>query len=71
MRAQLEKKLAQREKAKKEEELVGLAKKARDERAGIRAAVGEWIAAPRVYNLLKNEVFKGGLEVLLKTLSLA
>lgn len=42
MRAQLEKKLAQREKEKKEERLVQLAQKAREERAGIRAAAGRW-----------------------------
>jgi len=36
MRAQLEKKLAQKEKEKKEEHLRALAQKARDERAGIR-----------------------------------
>lgn len=38
MRAQLEKKVAQREKEKKEQKLVELAKKAREERAGIKAA---------------------------------
>jgi SNW domain-containing protein 1 len=38
MRAQLEKKLAQKEKEKKEEHLRQLAQKAREERAGIRAA---------------------------------
>lgn len=42
MRAQLEKKLAQREKEKKEQRLVELAQKAREERAGIRAAAGRW-----------------------------
>lgn len=36
MRAQLEKKLAQKEKEKKEEHLRQLAQKAREERAGIR-----------------------------------
>lgn len=36
MRAQLEKKLAQKEKEKKEEHLRALAQKAREERAGIR-----------------------------------
>ena len=36
MRAQLEKKLAQKEKEKKEEHLRALAAKAREERAGIR-----------------------------------
>nr|CAD7428350.1 unnamed protein product [Timema monikensis] len=43
MRAQLEKKLAQKEKEKKEDHLRQLAQKAREERAGIRtaAAVGE------------------------------
>lgn len=42
MRAQLEKKLAQKEKEKKEEHLRQLAQKAREERAGIRpAAVAE------------------------------
>lgn len=38
MRAQLEKKLAQKEKEKKEEHLRQLAQKAREERAGIRSA---------------------------------
>lgn len=38
MRAQLEKKLAQKEKEKKEEHLRQLAQKAREERAGIRTA---------------------------------
>ena len=41
MRAQLEKKVAQREKEKKEQKLVELAKKAREERAGIKAAAGK------------------------------
>lgn len=43
MRAQLEKKLAQKEKEKKEEHLRQLAQKAREERAGIRtqAAAGK------------------------------
>lgn len=43
MRAQLEKKLAQKEKEKKEENLRQLAQKAREERAGIRtqAALGK------------------------------
>ncbi|KAG8237411.1 hypothetical protein J437_LFUL016227 [Ladona fulva] len=45
MRAQLEKKLAQKEKEKKEENLRALAQKAREERAGIRtlAAVGQYL----------------------------
>lgn len=38
MRAQLEKKLAQKEKEKKEDHLRQLAQKARDERAGIKTA---------------------------------
>jgi SNW domain-containing protein 1 len=44
MRAQLEKKLAQKEKEKKEEHLRQLAQKAREERAGIRtqAAAGKY-----------------------------
>lgn len=44
MRAQLEKKLAQKEKEKKEENLRQLAQKAREERAGIRtqAALGKY-----------------------------
>jgi SNW domain-containing protein 1 len=44
MRAQLEKKLAQKEKEKKEEHLRQLAQKAREERAGIRtqAAAGKF-----------------------------
>lgn len=44
MRAQLEKKLAQKEKEKKEDHLRQLAQKAREERAGIRsaAAVGKY-----------------------------
>ena len=40
MRAQLEKKLAHKEKEKKEQKLVELAQKAREERAGIRTAAG-------------------------------
>ena len=40
MRAQLEKKLAQKEKEKKEKKLVELAQKAREERAGIKIAAG-------------------------------
>lgn len=40
MRAQLEKKLAQKEKEKKEEHLRQLAQKAREERAGVRSAAG-------------------------------
>jgi len=38
MRAQLEKKLAQKEKEKKEEHLRQLAQKAREDRAGVRPA---------------------------------
>ena len=45
MRAQLEKKLAQKEKEKRELKLVQLAQKARDERAGIKTADGKWITA--------------------------
>ena len=45
MRAQLEKKLAQKEKEKRELKLVQLAQKARDERAGIKTADGKWIIA--------------------------
>lgn len=41
MRAQMEKKIAQKEKEKKEENLRLLAKKAREERAGIRSGLGE------------------------------
>lgn len=41
MRAQLEKKVAQREKEKKEQKLAALAKQAREERAGIRATAGK------------------------------
>jgi len=40
MRAQVEKKLAQKEKEKREENLRQLAQKAREERAGIRRADG-------------------------------
>jgi hypothetical protein len=40
MRAQLEKKLAAKEKEKKEENLRALAQKAREERAGLRPATG-------------------------------
>ena len=46
MRAQIEKKLAQREKDKQEEKLRQLAQKARDERAGIRRGDGEWAMRP-------------------------
>lgn len=38
MRAQLEKKLAQKEKEKKEDHLRQLAQKAREERAGLKSA---------------------------------
>jgi SNW domain-containing protein 1 len=38
MRAQIEKKMAQKEKEKREESLRALAQKAREERAGIRRA---------------------------------
>lgn len=48
MRAQLEKKLAQKEKEKKEQKLVQLAQKAREERAGIRTAAGTCTVAYRV-----------------------
>lgn len=41
LRAQMEKKVAQKEKEKKEENLRNLAKKAREERAGIRPAVAD------------------------------
>lgn len=41
MRAQIEKKMAQKEKEKKEESLRMLAQRAREERAGIRRADGE------------------------------
>ena len=40
MRAQIEKKLAQKEKEKREENLRQLAQKAREERAGIRRTEG-------------------------------
>ena len=44
MRAQLEKKLAQKEKEKKEDHLRQLAQKAREERAGLKsAAMGLYI----------------------------
>ena len=39
-RAQIEQKMAQREKEKKEENLKALAQRAREERAGIRRADG-------------------------------
>ncbi len=39
MRAQLDKKLAQKEKEKKEEHLRAIAQKAREERAGIRSGI--------------------------------
>ncbi len=39
MRAQLEKKMAQKEKEKKEENLRKLAQKAREERAGIKTGI--------------------------------
>ena len=41
MRAQLEKKMAQKEKEKREESLRALAQKAREERAGIRRVEGK------------------------------
>lgn len=40
MRAQIDKKIAQKEKEKREENLRQLAQKARDERAGIRRVDG-------------------------------
>ena len=43
MRAQIEKKLAQKEKEKREENLRQLAQKAREERAGIRRVEGNAI----------------------------
>jgi SNW domain-containing protein 1 len=53
MRAQLEKKLAQKEKEKKEEHLRQLAQKAREERAGIRtqAAAGKHKTLHNIHHL--------------------
>lgn len=45
-RAQLEKKLAQKEKEAKEEHLRQLAQRARDERAGIKVAPGNSLGSP-------------------------
>ena len=42
-RAQIEQKMAQREKEKKEENLKALAQRAREERAGIRRADGTYL----------------------------
>lgn len=53
MRAQLEKKLAQNEKEKKEEHLRQLAQMARDERAGIRAR-----GDPRDEEMREREEFR-------------
>lgn len=59
MRAQLEKKLAQKEKEKKEDHLRQLAQKAREERAGLKSA-----AALGLYNCLHTKrIIK---EILLK-----
>lgn len=56
MRAQLEKKLAQKEKEKKEEHLRQLAQKAREERAGIRttATTGKQWLFEKLYPLILN-----------------
>lgn len=59
MRAQLEKKMAQKEKTRKEELLKGLAKKAREEHAGLRpvtaAAAGPTEDAERERDKLRQE----------------
>ena len=55
MRAQIEKKLAQKEKEKREENLRQLAQKAREERAGIRRADGK-LTDEFVELVIDNEV---------------
>jgi len=52
MRAQIEKKLAQKEKEKREENLRQLAQKAREERAGIRRAEG-MLTVDKMSNVLR------------------
>jgi len=51
MRAQIEKKLAQKEKEKREENLRQLAQKAREERAGIRRAEGPLLTDKHYTNI--------------------
>ena len=53
MRAQLEKKLAQKEKEKKEDHLRQLAQKAREERAGLKsAAMGLYIFPAHFWSII-------------------
>ncbi|XP_037083722.1 SNW domain-containing protein 1-like [Pollicipes pollicipes] len=58
MRAQLEKRLAQKEKERKEETLRELAKKAREERAGIRTTVTKEDEAARERDALRQDRHK-------------
>lgn len=54
MRAQLEKKLAQKEKEKKEDHLRQLAQKAREERAGLKSAAMGLYIFPVHFSLVYN-----------------
>ena len=57
MRAQLEKKLAQKEKEKKEDHLRQLAQKAREERAGLKsAAMGSYMHSVHLHNHTKSSI---------------
>lgn len=56
MRAQLEKKLAQKEKEKKEDHLRQLAQKAREERAGIKSAAALGKFPRSLINFVKREI---------------
>lgn len=58
MRAQLEKKLAQKEKEKKEDHLRQLAQKAREERAGLKSAAMEKSEESRERDQLRQERHK-------------
>lgn len=57
MRAQLEKKLAQKEKEKKEDHLRQLAQKAREERAGLKSAAMGLYIFPVYFSLVCLQFF--------------
>ena len=64
-RAKLERKLAQKEKEKKEEVLRQLAQKARDERAGIRNADEEEVGGHILNYILKVPYFSSRILLLM------
>lgn len=61
VRAQIEKKMAQKEKEKREEGLRMLAQKARDERAGIRRAEGQCPPPPCLGYVSIFRIFPTGM----------